>query len=105
MWPFALRGIPDSGYGASNSTFQTVGVASAIILRANPRRKSLLLVNTSPNMIYLSKDRAAALGSGIPLYPNGGHYGEPDNRGAVWLGQWYAIANVVGSNLAITEDW
>jgi len=92
-------------YGASNPTFATVGVASALIRRPFFQRKSVLFVNTSPNIIYLAKERDAVIGSGIPLYANGGFYGEPDNAGKIWLGSWHAIASVAGSNLAITEDW
>jgi len=104
------QGVPrylvDDAYGASVPTFATVGVASATFLSQNLRRKGVLFVNTSANMIYLTKGESpGVVGSGIPLYPNGGHYGEPDNLGRVWLGVWNAIASVAGSNLAITEDW
>ena len=95
----------DDAYGGSIPSFFSTGVGSEAFLRPNRRRKAILFVNTSANMIYLSKNRAAIIGSGIPLYPNGGFYGEPDNRGRVWLGAWFAIASGAASNLAITEDW
>lgn len=85
--------------------FRTVGVASAEIMPLNDLRTGVLFVNTSPNMIYLSKGWAAALGSFIPLFPMGGWFSEPNERGRVWTGRWFAIASVTGSNLAVSEDW
>jgi len=68
-------------------------------------RKSLILVNDSVNIIYLSKRQPAALNTGIRLNANGGVYTEPDFHGQAWKGAWYAIATGAASNLCITEDW
>jgi hypothetical protein len=109
MYRNVVRFIPmlpeDSSIGGSIPSFATVGVASSLILQPQFNRKSLVLVNDSPNLIYLSKTDPAVIGSGIRLNPNGGAYWEPDAAGRVWLGAWYAIAALAGSNLAITEDW
>lgn len=84
----------------SSPTFETVDIASAIIVPANPKRKSLILINTSPNTISFGVDAPAELNSGITLYPNG-----------VWImdeetftnKDVHAIASSAGSNLTIQE--
>ena len=91
--------------GASRSTFATVGIASAQILAPMSHRKSVVFVNDSANVIYLSKTDPAVVGSGIRLNALGGSYWEPDQRFRVWPDNWYAIATLAASNLCITEDW
>jgi len=91
--------------GGSIRSSAVVGVASALILRENLRRKGLLLINDSPNVIYLSKILPAILNQGIRLNPNGGSYQEPSLGSFIWRGQWYAIATVAASILAMTEDF
>lgn len=100
-----MRQVFGDELGASNPTFATVGVASALILQPKYQRKSVHFVNDSGNIIYLSKGRPAVVGTGIRLNANGGIYWEPDAMGRVWQLDWYAIANAAGSNLCITEDW
>lgn len=48
-----------------------VGVASTLVLAANPSRRYALIVNVSPVWVYLAKGAAAVVGQGIPLAPGG----------------------------------
>lgn len=52
----------------------TMGVASANILGANPRRKYAIIVNDSDTTIYISLGATAASNSGIRLNASGGSY-------------------------------
>ena len=97
--------LSNDQYGASVPGASPIGVVSSLVLAPDERRKSVLFVNTGANLIYLSKRDPAILGSGIPLYPGGGFYGEPDNRGRVWLAGWYAISSAAAQNLSWTVDW
>lgn len=92
-------------YGASNAGATAVGTASVLVLRPNARRSSVLLVNDSASIMYLAKGRPAVLNVGIRLNANGGSYEDPDSRGRVWKGAWYAITTAAAQNIAWTEDW
>ena len=87
----------------SNDIFATVGVASAIVLAANPRRVDCDFTNTSENTIYLARNNIAVIGSGIPLNPLGGTYHMGTNN--LFNGPIYAIATGANSNLAISEGY
>lgn len=81
-------------------TAATVGAASALALAANLKRKGLVLVNTSANVISLGLGVTAVLNSGITL-----------PAGATWVMDDYtfttaainAIASGASSNLSIQE--
>jgi hypothetical protein len=85
---------------ASAPTAATVGVSSGIALASNLNRKSLVLTNTSNNMIYLGLGAAAVVDSGIIIAPfsvwNMNEY-------SYTTAAIYAIASGAGSNLAIQE--
>lgn len=97
-----------AGGGGSSKTPQnpappaaaSVGVASGLILAANPARTGLVLTNLSDNIISIGLNAAAVLDSGITLTPNG-----------VWVMDGFtfvttaifAIASGAASTLAIQE--
>ncbi len=91
--------------GSSRSPAGAVGIASGQLLPPNGARTSILFINDSANVIYLSKAGPAVLNRGIRLNPLGGSYSEPDNVGRTHLGEWYAIATAAGSILCINEGW
>ena len=103
MYPFYYYQAPDIG-GASPS-FATVGVASAVAVPQNPRRKKVVLTNDSVNIIYLARGETAYLNRGPRLNANGGALtDEPDIYGRIYTGPWAAIATGAGSNLTFSED-
>jgi len=53
----------------SAPTFATVGTSSAIAVASNASRTSLVLTNTSENMIYIGLGATAVIGSGIVIAP------------------------------------
>jgi len=81
-------------------TFVTVGLASTLVLAANPYRVDAELVNDGDNVIYLARGNAAVIGSGIRLNPNGGSYGIGTNN--LFLGAIYGIA-ADETNMTISE--
>lgn len=93
--------------GGSRAGSTTVGVASGRVMPFNTKRVEAVLVNDSPNLIYLSLgEQAAVVGAGIRLNANGGSAViEADNNGRIWKGAIQAIATIAGSNLSWSEDW
>lgn len=93
--------------GGSRSGFTTTGLTSVTVLRVNPIRKQVVLVNDSSSTIYLVKgDTPAVVGSGVRLNAGGGSAViEPDTQGRIWRGAIQAIAGGAGSNLSWSEDW
>ena len=83
-----------------NDTYVEVGLASTLVLGANPNRVDCDLTNDSANIIYLARGNAAVIGSGLPLMPKGGTYHiGVDN---LFLGAIYGISDDE-VNLAISE--
>jgi hypothetical protein len=87
--------------GTPTEAAVSVGVTSTPVLGANPNRKFLLLINDSPNTIYLSiGGNTAVLNTGQRLNLNGG---------SLLLDRYIptsaikAIASVAASNLLVTE--
>lgn len=74
-----------------NDGFVEVGLASTLVLAANPFRVDCDLVNDGDNVIYLARGNAAALNSGIRLNPNGGSYHIGTNN--LFLGAIYGISD------------
>lgn len=81
-------------------TFATVGISSGQILASNLNRKSLIITNTSVNIIYLGIGATAVVGSGITLYPGGSLI---LNKDGIVTGAINAIASAASSNVSIQE--
>ncbi|KKK88096.1 hypothetical protein LCGC14_2746620 [marine sediment metagenome] len=77
-----------------------VGIASAVVLPANPSRADTDLTNDGATVIYLARGNAAVIGQGIRLNPNGGSYHIGTNN--LFLGDIYGISSDETS-LAISE--
>jgi hypothetical protein len=76
----------------------TVGVASAALLAANPRRRWAIICNSGANGLWLGFDATAVVGTGVYVPPNGGTFtieGENRWKGAV-TGIVAAATSVVG---------
>ncbi len=91
IWPLAFSRIDSVA----------VGVASILVVPANPHRADCDLTNDGAATIYLARGEAAVIGSGLPLRARGGtyHFGQA----GLWLGEIYAIATAPECNLAISE--
>jgi hypothetical protein len=85
---------------AAAPTAVSVGVGTTPVLAANPKRKGLVLVNTSGNNISIGIDAPAVLNSGITLTPNGAW---TMNEFTFSKGAINAIAAGGASNLAVQE--
>jgi len=77
-----------------------VGTTPTLVLPANLGRRYASFVNDSPEVMYLSLGREAALGEGIRLNPEGGWYEMTWTN--LYLGDVYAISTGKG-NLSIME--
>lgn len=60
------------------------------LVQANENRKYLLIINDSPNVIYLNLGNNANLNEGIRLNANGGSYEISIPNGNLYLGAIYA---------------
>ncbi len=78
----------------------SVAVAATSTLVAPERRRAQLhLVNDSDTKMYVRLASPAAVGVGVPLYPNGGSFSFDDYHGAL-----YAIHGGTGTkNLCVVE--
>jgi hypothetical protein len=80
----------------------STGVASLVVIEANPLRYYLCICNDSANTIYVNLgDDAAVANKGIRLNPNGGSL--ELNQENIWLGRITAIATGATSNLTGIE--
>ena len=89
---------------SADDTVVLVGIASTLVLAANPFRGDADLTNDGDAIIYLARGNAAVVGSGIRLNANGGTYHIGTNN--LFLGEVYGIstdAQQEGTNLAISE--
>ncbi|MBA7676432.1 hypothetical protein ES703_84673 [subsurface metagenome] len=77
------------------------GAASVIVRQANRHRTSLILVNDSVNIIYLSYSATAVLNTGIRLNAEGGTW--EINATNLYRGVVSAIATGVTSNMGFIE--
>ncbi len=85
-----------------NDTFVEVGLASTLVLAANPNRVDCDLVNDGDNVIYLARGNAAVMNAGIRLNPNGGSYHMGTNN--LFYGAIYGISDNE-TNLTISEGY
>ena len=92
--------------GGSRFGFTTAGLTDVMVVRFNPQRRKLIIVNDSTSTIYLVKGEGpAALNRGITLLPAGVWIIEPDSQGYLWKGEVHCICVAAGQNLTWTEDW
>lgn len=79
-----------------------VGVASALLLRANPQRAALLIINTSSNSIFIRPREAATTAQGIQLGANGGNavFTWEEDFALPTL-EWHAIAGGANSDIFV----
>ena len=81
----------------------TVGVATGVVLAANPNRKYALIINDSDSYIYLKIGVDAVLNEGIRLNPNGGSYELCAANGNLATGAINGIASAAAKNICVTE--
>ncbi len=86
-----------------NDTFATVDNVSTLVLAANPNRVDCDFTNDSDQVIYLARDNAAVIGSGIRLNPNGGTYHIGTNN--LFYGAIYGVCAEGLANLSISEGY
>ena len=86
----------------STETSVEVGLASTLVLAANPNRVDADLVNDGANVIYLARGNAAVLNAGIRLNPNGGSYRIGTNN--LFLGAINGISTNE-TNLTVSEGY
>ena len=81
-----------------------LGTSDVVIFANNPRRVALLVVNLSPNIVYIRPQRAATPTVAIRLNPNGGSFGAVwrDDMGLPAL-EWHGVASVEGSAVYTLE--
>ena len=85
--------------GESNPT---VGVAAAELLGGDPERVSVVIINLSPNDIYLSWRVGVASTNGVWIGPNGGSVSfNAHEDGVLPARQMFAIAGAAASQVYI----
>ena len=82
-----------------------LGVASSIILEANPYRKEAIIINASDTTVFLTKGELSAVNSGWTLWPGGSAIIVPDNSGRVYVGPVSGICTLAAKRVTFTEDW
>ena len=90
LWP--VGSAADSGV--------PVGLASTVVLAANPNRADADFVNDGNNVIYLARGNTAVLNAGIRLNPKGGSYHIGTNN--LFLGAINGIS-ANETNLTVSE--
>lgn len=82
----------------------SVGVTQVQVLTPNPERVFALLVNLSPNLIYLGYDESVGSARGIFIAANGGSYEVNIEEDLVIpTFEHFAVSTGVTSNLYVTE--
>ena len=77
-----------------------VGVASAVLVPANPQRVSLTIINMSANTVYVRPRRPALATGSIVLVPAGGHTSvDLDSDTVLPIFDWHAIASGANSDV------
>lgn len=82
----------------------SVGVSQITVLKNQPDRTSILLINTGTTTITLSTRSPVASGSGIILASNGGSFSANVRDDAItpaWT--WYAIGSGAGGSIQTLE--
>lgn len=85
--------------GTTTVTGVTVGTGSASLVASNTSRKSLLVINNSNQIVYISSGTAAATGGSIAIQPNGGTFNTETSSSA------FNAMSVAGSaSVTVVED-
>lgn len=87
-----------------NAENTSIGVASLLIARQNPNRLALVVINLSPNNIFLRPRQDATTSIGIRLNANGGSVSitmEFDFLLPTF--DWFAIASAAASSIYVLE--
>ena len=87
---------------AAAPTAVAVGVASGVLVAANPDRRYLCLVNTSANIVSLGFGAPAVLNSGVTLIGAGSSYEMTEAN--LYRGAINAIASGAASNVGVQES-
>lgn len=90
---------------ASRSGGFAAGVATLVVMQANPFRKEASITNDALNPVYISKSDLAAINTGIRLAPGESMVIKPDSTGRIYVGPLACITTVGAQNLCFTEDW
>lgn len=75
----------------------TVGLTAGLVAAANPVRSSLLLVNTSPSIIYIGVDATVTTSTGIPV-------GAGQSFDVTFRSDVYAIGDGAGLDVRFIEE-
>lgn len=87
-----------------NPLVNEVGVAATQIMRSNPQRVGLVVVNLSGNVMYIAPNNQVTAASGIYLAPNGGSASMVWDRDFEMCSMpWYAIAGAANSDVYVLE--
>ncbi len=87
-----------------NPVTATLGVASGQILPYNPKRVGFIVVNLSPNSVYVAPKNTVSITSGIYLAANGGSLSLVWDRDfELCANDWYGIATGAGSAIYLLE--
>lgn len=87
-----------------NPEVAAVGVTSITVVKANPNRLGLTIINLSANVLYLTPQSPASATNGIYLGANGGMLSLNYRDDLELVGQeWYGIATGAASAIHVLE--
>lgn len=70
----------------------TVGASATLIVKANPQRNSLIIVNTGTPTLYIGQDTGVTTSNGTPILTNG-NLTEDSGGHKVYCGPIYGICD------------
>lgn len=79
----------------------TAAAAATLVIKMNPYRQGVQIVNTSANPIYVGLDRPPATGQGIALNANGGSYEIDSNN--MFKGDIYITGSAAAETFTAQE--
>lgn len=83
----------------------TAGITSLLLVRSNPTRMRISIINDSDTIVYLTRGESARLNTGIRLNAHGGSLiDEPDTLGRLYTGPWSVISSAAGKNICVSEE-
>lgn len=81
-----------------------VGTSSAVLVKNNPERVNLLVINLSVNTVYLRPNNPATTAAAIILAPNGGSFSTNLLEDLVLPSyQYHAVASGAASDVLVIE--
>jgi len=81
----------------------TLSTSSLVIVPENPRRRKLVITNTSDTRVFICQG-IAALDFGIALSPGGVLIDEPDTEGYIYKGSWSGISSAATKVVSWYEE-